>query len=191
MGRRLIRRVLCLGAIGALAAACMALPARHAAIFQEPPLADRGTIPVKAGLMTLLDARPPAERKALPEIENLSERATLQILMDWSDAKLFAQLNHVNAPEGADVILKGEIRSFQWNPHYDWAPYIPAFGFLAAFGVPVAHSNDECEIALQLFAPKSDQPIASYTKLARSRQSYWVYRYQDFRAGDDREQNGA
>jgi len=187
----MIRRVLCLCVIGVATAACMALPGRQVAVFQEPPLPMKGTIPLIAGLMTLEDARPVDERRAMRDIEKLPERVTLQILIDWKDANLFRQLNHVSEPQGADVILKGELRSFRWKPSYAWLPYIPALGTLAAFGVPVAYSDDAVEIALDVIDPKSGQAIASYTKMAQSHHSYWVYRYQDFTAGDDRQTNSA
>ena len=184
-------KAVCLCAIVVLLAGCMALPKRHAAIFQEPPLEPKGTVPLKAGLMTFRDVRPPAEREAWPEFPDLSERATLQMLMDWSDARLFTFIGHVSEPKGADVILRGEIRSFQWKPRYRWAPYVPGLAFLAALGVPVASSTAQVEIALEVLDPKKDQPIASYDKAARSSQNYWVYRYQDSHAGSDLEADSA
>ncbi len=189
--RAIVRTVLCLCAAGALVAGCMALPKRHAALFQEPALVNRGTVPLNAGMLTLRDARPEQERQARPLIEDLAERATLQMLMDFSDAKLFALLNHVNEPKGADVILRGEIRSFQWTPRYRWLPYVPGLGFLAALGVPVATSTAEVEIALDVVDPRKGETIASYAKSARSSQDYWVYRMQDSTAGTDLETDSA
>ncbi len=131
------------------------------------------------------------EREGLGDIEDFSERVTLVMLMDFSEAKLFTAINHVKDPREAEVILRGEIRSFRWKPKYDWAPYIPALAFLAAFGVPVAHSTMDVEIALEVVDPKKDQPITSYTKAASDRQSYIVYRFQDFRAGGDLPEDSA
>jgi len=187
----ILRRAACLAAIGAVVAGCMALPKPDTAVFQDAPLAIRGTLPLRAGLMTLRDARPAPQRRGLPDPADFSEQVTRVMLMDFSEAKLFAFLGRVREPREADVLLRGEIRSFRWKPRYDWYAYVPGLGILAAFGVPVATSTGEVEIALEVVDPKTDQPIASYTRAARGRQTYFVYRYQDFRAGGDREPNSA
>ena len=158
-------------------------------MFQEPPLENKGTLPLKAGLMTLTDVRPAEERQAFGDIEEFPSRVTLWLLMDLSGAQLFTSIGHDS--RGADVILRGEIRSFRWKPRYAWAPYIPGFGFLAAFGVPVAYSSGQVELAIDVVNAKTDQRIASYTKAASGTHSYWVYRYQDFTAGGDRETDSA
>src|SRR5262245_18767711 len=192
MGRTsIVRAALCLCAVGALVAGCMALPKRHAAVFQEPPLTSRGTVPLRAGLMTLVDARPATERQELTDWGDVAERATLQMFMDFSDARLFTTLTHVNEPQGADIVLRGEIRAFQWAPKYRWVPYVPGLAFLAALGVPVASSTGHVQIALEVVDPAKAVTIASYDKAARSSQTYWVYRYQDSRAGSDLESNSA
>ena len=51
---------LCVGVT--LVAGCMALPKLETAVFQDPLLEHVGTVPLKAGMMTLKDARPPEER---------------------------------------------------------------------------------------------------------------------------------
>ena len=66
----ILTRVLSLAVIGSLMAGCMALPQSDRTMFQEPPLANRGTLPLKAGLMTLVDARPADGRQSLREIED-------------------------------------------------------------------------------------------------------------------------
>jgi hypothetical protein len=184
-------RAASLAAVGVFIAGCMALPKSDTAVLQDPPLASKGTVPLKAGMMTLRDARPAQEREALRGMEDLAERVTLNMVMDFGEAKVFSSIKHVTEPKDADVILRGEIRSFQWSPGYIWYPYVPGLGILAAFGVPVATSTAEVAIALEVVDPKKDQPIVSYTKAVRESQRYFVYRYQDFRAGDDRERNSA
>src|SRR5262245_16854467 len=175
----------------ALVAGCMALPKRETSVFDDPLLEQRGTLPLKAGLMTLADARPAEQRAGFGDIENFPERVTLVMLMDFSEARLFAVLNHVKSPQEAQVLLRGEIRSFEWKPRHNWVPYVPALGFLAGLGVPIAYSTMEVEIALDVVNPKQDQPIVSYTRAATSKQKYIVYRFQDSRAGDTRETNSA
>jgi hypothetical protein len=178
-------------AIVALGAGCMALPKRETAVFDDPLLEQKGTLPLRAGLMTLKDARPPEQREGFGDIEYFPERVTLVMLMDFSEARLFTSLNHVKVPQESEVLLRGEIRSFEWTPKHDWVPYLPALGILAAFGVPVAHSTMEVEIALDVVNPKKDEPIASYAKAATTKQSYFVYRFQDFRAGSTRDKDSA
>ena len=175
--------------IGSLVAGCMALPKSDRTMFQEPPLPSKGTLPLKAGLMTLVDARPADGRQSLREIEDFPDRITLEVLMDLSEARVFKAIGHDSS--GADVILKGEIRAFSWTPRYNWVPYVPALGTLAAFGVSVAYSSATVELALDVVDAKNNQPIASYTKAATGKHSYWVYRYQDFTAGSDRDTDSA
>ena len=163
---------------------CMALPKGDRTMFQEPPLASKGTLPLKAGLMTLTDARPAGQRGTL-DIEDFPDRITLELLMDLSEARLFSSIAH--DLRGAEVVLRGEIRAFAWTPKYDWPPYVPGFGILAAFGGPVAHSTSEVALAIDVVDPRTDRAIASYVKSAAGRRSYWVYRYQDFTAGSDRD----
>lgn len=182
-------RVLGAALSGALVAGCMALPKSDRTMFQEPPLVGKGMIPLKAGLLTLTDARPPAERRSLREIEDFPDRITLELLMDLSEAQLFTSIGHDT--RGADVILRGEIRSFSWTPRYNPWPYVPAFGIIAAFGVPVARSSSQVELAIDVVNAKTDERIASYTKAASARRAYWVYRYQDFTAGSDRDTDSA
>jgi hypothetical protein len=190
MARPLIlTRIWSVAVVGAFAAGCMALPNSDRTMFQEPPLPNRGTLPLKAGLMTLVDARPADGRQSLKEIEDFPDRITLEVLMDLSEAQLFRAIGHESA--GVDVILKGEIRSFSWTPRYNWVPYVPALGTLAAFGVPVAYSRATVELTLDIIDAKSNQPIVSYTKAATGKNSYWVYRYQDFTAGSDRDTDSA
>jgi hypothetical protein len=111
--------------------------------------------------------------------------------MDWSNARLFNNLYRVKEPKGADIVIRGELRSFKWKPEYRWAPYVPALGFLAAIGVPVASSTGEVEIAVEIVDPRKAGTIASYTRAARRIKTYWVYRYQEYRAGDDLDPNSA
>jgi hypothetical protein len=169
----------------------MALPQPHATLFQDPPLADRGTVPLTVGVMTLTDARPANARQEFPEFAPISEQVTLNMLMDWSDSRLFGQIYRVTEPKGADVIVRGEIRAFQWHAEHRWVPYVPALAFLATLGVPVASSSSEVEIALEIFNPRKVGTIAAYTKAARRMRTYWVYRYQDGRAGEDLDANSA
>ena len=185
----ILTRMLGVSMVGVLLAGCLALPQSDRTMFQEPPLANRGTLPLKAGLMTLTDARPDGERRSFRDIEDFPDRITLELLMDLSEAQLFSSIGHDS--RGADVILRGEIRSFQWKPRYGWAPYIPGFGFLAAVGVPVAYSTGQVELAIDVVDAKTDQRIASYTKAASDHHAYWVYRYQDFTAGSDRDTDSA
>jgi len=185
----ILTRIIGVSVVGALLAGCLALPNSDRAMFQEPPLPSRGTLPLKAGLMTLIDARPAEERKAFPDIENFPDRITLELLMDLSEARLFTSIGHDS--NGADVILRGEIRSFQWKPRYNPVSYIPGFGFLSAFGVPVAYSKGQVSLAIEVVDARNDQPIASYAKAASDRHSYWVYRFQDFTAGSDRDTDSA
>jgi hypothetical protein len=70
-------------------------------------------------------------------------------------------------------------------------PYIPGLGILAGFGVPVAYSTGQVELAIDVVDAKTDQRIASYTKAASGSHSYWVYRYQDSTAGSDRDTDSA
>jgi hypothetical protein len=175
----------------ALAAGCMALPNLETAVFQDPLLTSRGMLPLKAAMMTLEDRRPAPEREGLGDIENFAERVTLVMLTDLSETRLFKTIEHARNLRDADVILRGEIRSFVWKPRHKLAPYIPGLGILAAFGVPVADSEMAVEIALEVVNPKTAQPIASYTRAARDTQAHFVYRFQDSRAGHDQEPNSA
>jgi hypothetical protein len=186
-----VRSALSVFALGILLAGCMALPKPHAALVQEEPLPDRGTLPLSAGVMTFVDARPAEARQQFPEYGEVSEQVTLNILIDWSESRLFQDLYRVQEPKGADVIIRGEIRAFRWEPQYRWAPYVPGLAFLAALGVPVATSTGEVEIALDIVDPRKAGTIASYTKAARRVRTYWVYRYQEFRAGDEQDPNSA
>ena len=108
-----------------------------------------------------------------------------------SEARLFTSIQHAKSEGVADVVLRGEIRSFRWAPRHNLPPYIPGLGILAAFGVPVSVATMDVEISLELVDPKTTQTIASYTKAARQSQSHFVYRFQDFRAGSDRESDSA
>lgn len=182
-------RLLGAALVGALAAGCMALPKSDRTMFQEPPLTAKGTIPLKAGLLTLTDVRPPEERQSLREIEDFPDRITLELLMDLSEAQLFQTIGHDT--RGADVLLRGEIRSFTWKPRYNLLPYVPGFGIIADFGVPVARSSSTVELAIDVINAKTEERIASYTKAAKARRSYWVYRFQDFTAGSDRDTDSA
>lgn len=179
----ILTRILGVSMAGALLAGCLALPQSDRTMFQEPPLANKGTLPLKAGLMTLTDARPAGERQSFRDIEDFPDRITLELLMDLSEAQLFSLIGHDS--RGADVILRGEIRSFQWKARYNWVPYVPGLAFLAAIGVPVAYSTGQVELAIDVVDAKTDQRIASYAKAASDRHPYWVYRYQDFTAGSD------
>jgi hypothetical protein len=179
----ILTRILGVSMVGALLAGCLALPQSDRTMFQEPLLASKGTLPLKAGLMTLTDARPAGERRSFPDIEDFPERITLELLMDLSEAQLFSTIGHDS--RGADVILRGEIRSFEWKPRYNWVPYVPGLGFLAAIGIPVAYSTGQVELAIDVVDAKTDQRIASYTRAATDKHPYWVYRYQDFTAGSD------
>jgi hypothetical protein len=183
--RGVVRSALGITAVGILVAGCMALPKPHAALFQDPPLGSHGTVPLTAGMMTLVDARPAQGRQEFPEFGELTEQVTLQILMDWSESRLFKDLYRVKEPKGADIVIRGELRAFQWQPRYRWQPYVPGFAFLATLGVPVARSAGEVEIAVDILDPRKPGTIASYTQAARRTRQYWVYRYQDFSAGDD------
>jgi hypothetical protein len=185
----ILARILGVSMVGALLAGCLALPQSDRTMFQEPPLANKGTLPLKAGLVTLTDARPARERQSFRDIEDFPDRITLELLMDLSEAQLFSSIGHDS--RGADVILRGEIRSFQWKARYHWVPYVPGLGFLAAIGVPVAYSTGQVELAIDVVDAKTDQRIASYTKAASDRHQYWVYRYQDFTAGSDRDTDSA
>jgi len=187
----MLRGAVGLAAAAALIAGCMALPKSDTAVLQDPPLTEKGTVPLRAGMMTLRDARPAPERQALREIEDLPERVTLAMIMDFGEAKVFSSIKRVKEPKDADVILRGEIRSFRWRPRYAWPPYVPGLSILAAFGVPVAASTAEAAIAIEVVDPRTDQPIVSYAKAASESQRYFVYRFQDSRAGDDRERNSA
>ena len=185
----ILTRILGVSMVGALLAGCLALPQSDRTMFQEPLLASKGTLPLKAGLMTLTDARPAGERRSFPDIEDFPERITLELLMDLSEAQLFSTIGHDS--RGADVILRGEIRSFDWKPRYNWVPYVPGLAFLAAIGVPVAYSTGQVELAIDVVDAKTDQRIASYTRAATDKHPYWVYRYQDFTAGSDRDTDSA
>ncbi len=184
-----LSRILVASLAGALAAGCLALPKSDRAMFQEPPLTGKGTLPLKAGLLTLTDARPAGERDAFRDIEDFPDRITLELLMDLSEAQVFTSIGHDT--RSADVILRGEIRSFQWKPRYNWVPYVPGLGTLAAFGVPVAYSTGQVELAIDVVNARTDERIASYTKAATAGRSYWVYRFQDFTAGSDRDTDSA
>jgi hypothetical protein len=109
--------------------------------------------------------------------------------MDLSEARLFRSIGHDAA--GADVILRGQILQFAWKPRYNPVPFIPAFGTLAAFGVPYAHSTGRVAIALEVLDARTKEPITSYVKAAVDKHPYWVYRYQDFEAGSDRDTDSA
>jgi hypothetical protein len=185
----LLTRIIGVSVVGALLAGCMALPKSDRAMFQEPPLANRGTLPLNAALMTLTDARPADERGAFPDIENFPDRITLEVLMDLSEARLFTSIGQDS--RGVDVILKGEIRSFQWTPRYNAVPYIPGLAFLSALGVSVAHAKGQVELSINVVDAKTDQAIGSYAKAATDTHSYWVYRFQDFTAGSDRDTDSA
>ena len=179
----ILTRVLGASLVGVLLAGCLALPQSDRTMFQEPLLASKGTLPLKAGLMTLTDARPAGERRSFPDIEDFPERITLELLMDLSEAQLFSTIGHDS--RGADVILRGEIRSFQWRARYNWVPYVPGLAFLAVIGIPVAYSTGQVELAIDVVDAKTDQRIASYARAATDKHPYWVYRYQDFTAGSD------
>ena len=175
----------------ALVAGCTALPRLETAVFQDPLLEHKGTVPLKAGMMTLKDARPAEEREGRGAIEDFAERVTVVMLTDLSEARVFTSIEHAKTERPADVVLRGEIRSFRWTPRYKFLPFIPGLGILAAFGVPVSVATMDVEITLELVDPKKAQTVASYTKAARESQSHFVYRFQDFQAGSDRESNSA
>lgn len=185
----LLTRIIGVSVAGALLAGCMALPKSDRAMFQEPPLANKGTLPLNAALMTLTDARPAEDRGAFPDIENFPDRITLEVLMDLSEARLFTSIGHDS--RGADVILKGEIRSFQWKARHKVVPYIPGLAFLSALGVPVARAKGQVELAIDVVDAKTNQPIGSYAQAATDAHEYWVYRFQDFTAGSDRDTDSA
>ena len=62
---------------------------------------------------------------------------------------------------------------------------------LAALGVPVAKSSSDVELAIDVLDARNSQTITSYAKAAHQDRSYWVYRYQDFTAGSDRDTDSA
>ena len=99
----ILTRILGASMVGVLLAGCLALPQSDRTMFQEPLLASKGTLPLKAGLMTLTDARPAEERGSFPDIEDFPDRITLELLMDLSEAQLFSSIGHDS--RGADVIL--------------------------------------------------------------------------------------
>ena len=175
--------------VGVLMAGCMALPKADRTMFQEPPLPNRGTLPLKAGVITLVDARPPEDRQTLRDIEDFPARITLEMQMDLSEARLFRSIGHDSV--GADVLLRGQILQFAWKPRYNPVPFVPGLGTLAAFGVPYAYSAGRVAIALEVLDARTNQPIASYVKAAVDKHPYWVYRYQDFEAGSDRDTDSA
>ena len=185
----LVTRIIGVSMAGALLAGCMALPKSDRAMFREPPLPNKGTLPLNAALMTLTDARPEQERGSFPDIENFPDRITLEVLMDLSEAGLFKSIGHDS--RGVDVILRGEIRSFQWTPRYNAVPYIPGLAFLTALGVPVARAKGQVELAIDVLDAKTAQPIGSYAKAATDTHAYWVYRFQDSTAGSDRDTDSA
>jgi hypothetical protein len=185
-------RVVCLCVVVALVVGCTALPKLETAVFQDPLLEHKGTVPLKAAMMTLTDARPAEERQGRGAIEAFAERVTVVMLTDLSEARVFTSIERAKTERAAaDVILRGEIRSFRWSPRYNLPPFIPGLGILAAFGVPVSVATTDVEITLELVDPKKAQTVVSYTKAARERQSHFVYRFQDFQAGSDRDSNSA
>ena len=62
----ILTRILGASLVGVLLAGCLALPKSDRTMFQEPLLASKGTLPLKAGLMTLTDARPVLTRSSAP-----------------------------------------------------------------------------------------------------------------------------
>ena len=78
----ILTRVLGASMVGVLLAGCLALPQSDRTMFQEPLLVSKGTLPLKAGLMTLTDARPAGERGSFRDIEDFPDRITLELLME-------------------------------------------------------------------------------------------------------------
>ena len=85
-------RVVCLCAVVALGAGCTALPRLETAVFQDPLLEHKGTVPLKAAMMTLTDARPAEEREGRGAIEDFAERVTVVMLTDLSEARVFTSI---------------------------------------------------------------------------------------------------
>jgi hypothetical protein len=132
----------------------------------------KGTVPLRAALATLRDARSPAERAELVAIENLPEQITSVLLTDFSDARIFASIGLATEPRDVDVLLRGEIRSLSWKPRHNPWPYVPGLGFLAAIGVPVARSVASVDIALEVANARTDQVIGAYSGSGREQRAY-------------------
>jgi hypothetical protein len=163
----------------------MAKPTPERVLLLGEPLLHKGTVPVAAGMLTLRDARPAAQQAEPRHIESFADSVTYSILSDFSEARLFASLVHVRDPGEAPVVLRGEIRSFEWHARYSPWPYVPGLGGLAALGVPVATSTASLEVVLDVVDPRAAQPIGSYAGAARDTRRDVVYRYQEFRTGNE------
>jgi hypothetical protein len=172
-------------AVAALVAGCLAKPTPERVLLLGEPLMHKGTVPVAAGMLTLRDARPADHQIESRGIESFADAVTYSILSDFSEARLFSSLVHVRDPGEAPVVLRGEIRSFEWRARYSPWPYIPGLGGLAALGVPVATSTAALEVVLDVVDPRPPQPIGSYTGGARDTRRDVVYRYQEFRTGNE------
>ena len=167
------RRVIAVAIVAAVGAGCMVLP-KPGTLFEDPPLAVKGTVPLRAALLTLSDVRPAAERRTIRNIDSLPEHVTSILLTDFSEARLFSVIGL--DPRDADVLLRGELRSLSWRARHKPLPYIPAVGgTLAELGLPVASSMGDVEIALDVVNVKTDQVIGSYAGSGRESRTYTVF----------------
>jgi hypothetical protein len=168
--RAWLGRTLGVALIASAIAGCMALP-RSRMLFEEPRLDPKMTLPLRAALAPLRDARPPGEQAELTPTESSPEQVTFVLLTDLSEARVFSSISLASEGQQPDVLLRGEIRSLSWKPRHNPWPYVPALGFLAEIGVPVARVVASVDIALDVTNPRTDQVIGSYRGSGREQRN--------------------
>jgi hypothetical protein len=167
----LARVVLGLSIAGAAVAGCMALP-KASAMLEDPPLDVRGTLPLRAALLPLRDARAPGE--GATRSPGSAEEITSVLLTDLSEARVFSSVAFATEPPNADVLLRGEIRSLSWRASQR-PLFIPGFGVLAALGVPVATSAADVGLALDVLSARTGEVLGSYAGSGAERRRYTIY----------------
>jgi len=173
-----------------LLAGCAALP-KSTVMFQHTPLLSKGTIPLKAGIMTLTDDRPKDEQKALRNVSAVSDQVTAVLLKDFKDANLFQQLQLVSDSKDVDVLLRGSVRSFYWRSSWNFILFVPYVSLVTLFGVPVGKNVGRVAVALDVVDPKTNQVIATYVKASGDERDYSIYQAQEYRAAGGEETGNA
>ena len=185
-----LARILGVSMVGALLAGCLALPKADTAVFQEPPLENKGTLPAQGGPD---DAHGCQAGRGAPGV--------------WRHRGI-SEPGLALAPDGPErsAALRVDRTRFARRQRHPAGrdPRVPVEAALRLGAIhPRARVSRRLRRSRGAFErPGRASPSTSWTRRPisgspRTRRphpgthSYWVYRYQDFTAGGDRETDSA
>jgi len=144
------------------------------------PTMYKGTIPLKVGMCKFVDKRPEDDKKSLNVLEPIDEKVTAVLYKEFEDCKLFKSITMSFYPKDVDIILKGEILSFNWE-HNSYSilyvpPIFPIFsGMWAILGGPTESFRGSVGLFIQIIDAKTGNEITSYQKEASQKNSLNIY----------------